>query len=53
MEKVKVINKKTKVTKIVEKKFASDYLGTKEWELAKEENKKFELPKIDINKEEK
>ena len=53
MEKVKVINKKTKVTKIVEKKFASDYLGTKVWELAKEENKKFELPKNNKIKEEK
>ena len=53
MEKVKVRNLKTKVEKKVEKTFASDYLGTKEWELAKKEEKKFEIPKTTFIKEEK
>ena len=33
MAKVKVVNKKTKVVKEVEKSIASDYVGTGEWEL--------------------
>lgn len=45
MEKVKIINIKTNVVKEVEKMFASDYLGTKEWQLVKKEEKKYELPK--------
>ena len=39
MEKVKVENKKTKVIKFVDKKIASDYLATKEWQLVNEKNK--------------
>lgn len=50
MEKIKLINKKTKVVKEVEKAFATDYLGTKEWEIAKVE-KKYELPKQTFVKE--
>lgn len=42
MEKVKVKNKKTGVVKEVNKAVASDFLGTKEWELANE--KKYEIP---------
>lgn len=37
MEKVKVRNLKTAVVKEVEKAIASDYIGTKEWELVKED----------------
>ena len=53
MEKVKIKNLKTKVEKEVEKMFASDYLGTKEWELVKKVEKKYELPKSTFIKEEK
>lgn len=44
MEKVKVKNKKTGVVKEVKKAVASDFLGTKEWEMAKDKDKKYELP---------
>lgn len=37
MDKVKVVNKKTKVVKEVEKSIASDYIGTGEWDLLKKE----------------
>lgn len=57
MEKVKLVNKKTKIVKEINKIFASDYLGTKEWEIAKKEERKYEIPKNPIyrkeNKEEK
>lgn len=43
MEKVKIKNKKTKVVKEVSKTIASDYLGTNEWELVKEDNLKSTL----------
>ena len=39
MEKVKVKNKKTGVIKEVKKAVASDFLGTKEWEMAKDKDK--------------
>lgn len=51
MEKIKLINKKTKVVKEVEKFLASDYLTTKEWDVAKKEEKKFELPKQPLKEE--
>lgn len=50
MEKIKVRNIKNGVEKEVEKAFATDYLGTKEWEIAKVE-KKYELPKQTFVKE--
>lgn len=52
MEKIKLKNIKTKVEKEVVKMFASDYLGTKEWELVKKETK-YEIPKNNFVKEKK
>lgn len=44
MEKVKVKNKKTGVIKEVNKAVASDFLGTNEWEMATDKDKKYETP---------
>lgn len=55
MEKIKLINKKTKVVKLIDKNISSDYLTTKEWQILKDE-KKYEIPKNEfkkIDKEEK
>lgn len=48
MDNVKVQNKKTKVVKEVSKKIASDYLGTKDWEMFEEKKQAF--PKADFIK---
>lgn len=53
MEKVKLVNKKTKVVKEVEKTFASDYLATKQWTLYQKDEKRYEIPKYDFIKEKK
>lgn len=46
---VKLINKKTKVIKDIEKEFeASMYLGTGEWELVKETKTEEKKPKTPI-----
>lgn len=44
MEKVKVKNKKTGIVKEVNKSIASDFLGTKEWEIDNSKEKKYEIP---------
>lgn len=44
MEKVKVKNKKTGIVKEVNKNVASDFLGTKEWEIDNGKSKKYEIP---------
>ena len=52
MEKVIVKNKKTGVVKKVNKSVASDFLGTKEWEIETAKEKKYEIPEnkfVNIN----
>lgn len=44
MEKVKVKNKKTGIVKEINKNVASDFLGTKEWEVYSEQERKYEIP---------
>lgn len=44
MEKVKVKNLKTGVVKEVNKNVASDFLGTKNWEVYTAKEKKYEIP---------
>ena len=44
MEKVKVKNLKTGIVKEVNKSVAGDFLGTKEWEIDTEKEKKYEIP---------
>ena len=41
----KVINKKTGIVKEISKELLSDYLSTKEWEVAKEEKQTKVSPK--------
>lgn len=53
MEKVKIRNIKTNVEKEVIKEIASDFVGTKEWEIVKEDEIKKEVkPKSFTNQEE-
>lgn len=40
MNKVKVVNKETKVEKLVNKNIAGDFLATGEWEVLKEDEPK-------------
>lgn len=48
--KIKIINKKSRIVKLVDEEIAKDYLGTNEWTIFKEETEKPREEKVEDSK---